>query len=501
MNAYEGNDPFIFVSYAHNDRDIVFPIIELLQNNGYHVWYDEGLHVGNDWRDELADRISNCHAFIFMMSNESAKSGYCRDEIYAADSAMKTRMDSVESDEDEPLSMVTIMLEKADLSSGIRLILGSKQMISGIGSSAQEIIDKLIASEKLEKCRDSFRYVEGENWGPARNGYYLVDPPDYPVMNSTVDNPLYGDERHFLAINGRSQNASDHFVELVPGNEYTVEIFYCNDGDPHLNTSGSVITLKLKVEVDLPERLNANKVGLLQANVSYTVGEYGKVWDQIALYCPEDVRIDYVTASAVIKNFGKLNETVLGTQLFNEGVYIGYNKFSGILPAGLQYSGSIQFKFKVSPICQVAFESAVSVDGKHFSDHLAVLPGDVLTFRIKLKNENLFDIKDVTFRDVLPDGLEPIPGTAVIYAIPNISRPLSDHLSDKGINTGLFGAGVPAVIQYQAKVSEDITNDCELVTQNHLYFTTIEKDPENRYEDVDGETYEMIYKTTCYVHV
>ena len=57
MKAYTGKLPFIFVSYAHANRDIVYPIIELLQNNGYHVWYDEGLRIGNDWRDELAEKI------------------------------------------------------------------------------------------------------------------------------------------------------------------------------------------------------------------------------------------------------------------------------------------------------------------------------------------------------------------------------------------------------------------------------------------------------------
>ena len=33
MQAYTGDQPFIFVSYAHSDSNIVFPIIEILQNN------------------------------------------------------------------------------------------------------------------------------------------------------------------------------------------------------------------------------------------------------------------------------------------------------------------------------------------------------------------------------------------------------------------------------------------------------------------------------------
>ena len=34
---------YIFISYSHMDRDRVFPIITRLYENGWHIWYDEGI--------------------------------------------------------------------------------------------------------------------------------------------------------------------------------------------------------------------------------------------------------------------------------------------------------------------------------------------------------------------------------------------------------------------------------------------------------------------------
>ena len=37
MKAYEGNDNYIFVSYAHRNADFVLPIVDNLYDLGYRV--------------------------------------------------------------------------------------------------------------------------------------------------------------------------------------------------------------------------------------------------------------------------------------------------------------------------------------------------------------------------------------------------------------------------------------------------------------------------------
>lgn len=505
MKAYTGKLPFIFVSYAHANRDIVYPIIELLQNNGYHVWYDEGLRIGNDWRDELAEKIQHCSAFIFMKSKESIISGYCKNEIYEADSRNKKHLDETNT-EDDGLPFLTIKLDQSKASGGLGMTINSKQEVNGINVSAIDIVQQLINSGRLDKCRDQFRYIEGENWGPARAGYYFDEGPEFPVFNSIIDNPIYGDERHFLSIEDPLHDEGDHYYTVIPGTTYTVRINYHNDANPETNSSGQGYAQKAKVSVKLPDKLTANKPEILQADISSTTTEHRTVWDQIAICSPVNAVIEYIPRSAKIHNYGKLNSTVLpGDYIFSGDGYLGYNRISGVIPAGMQYSGHVVFEFKVKPIRQVYFERTVAVDRKNYADRISVRPGDTLTFRTKLKNNHYNDIENVTFRDELPEGLEYIPDTTILYAIPNVAgRKLSDSICKNGINTGLLGINESGVVQYKAKVRKDISASCELVSKSHLWFNPVkayEYDSENRRRPVLGEEVDMHSESICYVHV
>lgn len=82
--AYNGNGKYIFISYSHDDEERVFPFIQALQKK-YNVWFDEGIYYGEDYRAEIMDRIKNCSGFLFMVSDKSLASKYCRRETHQAD--------------------------------------------------------------------------------------------------------------------------------------------------------------------------------------------------------------------------------------------------------------------------------------------------------------------------------------------------------------------------------------------------------------------------------
>lgn len=46
--ASSGSDPYVFVSYSHQDSEKVFPIIKQLHEKGYRIWYDEGIDPGSE---------------------------------------------------------------------------------------------------------------------------------------------------------------------------------------------------------------------------------------------------------------------------------------------------------------------------------------------------------------------------------------------------------------------------------------------------------------------
>lgn len=83
VEAYRGPDPYIFVSYAHKNADIVHPFISVLQEK-YNVWFDEGIHFGREWDDEIMTKIENCNLFLFIVTKESLVSPNCKDELAQA---------------------------------------------------------------------------------------------------------------------------------------------------------------------------------------------------------------------------------------------------------------------------------------------------------------------------------------------------------------------------------------------------------------------------------
>ena len=63
--AYQGDDPYIFISYSHDDA-IAFDEINWLQNNSVNVWYDEGISAGSEWSESIARAIKHCSRFVYL---------------------------------------------------------------------------------------------------------------------------------------------------------------------------------------------------------------------------------------------------------------------------------------------------------------------------------------------------------------------------------------------------------------------------------------------------
>ena len=79
--AYKGDQPYIFVSYAHQDSADVYPDITWLHQRGFNVWYDEGIPPGEVWREELARSIEDCAAALYFVSPRSVTSENCLKEV------------------------------------------------------------------------------------------------------------------------------------------------------------------------------------------------------------------------------------------------------------------------------------------------------------------------------------------------------------------------------------------------------------------------------------
>ena len=78
--AYLGKGKYIFVSYSHRDAKKVYEFISILQTK-YNVWFDEGIHFGREWDEEIVSKIDGCSLFIYAITDNSLNSKNCKDEI------------------------------------------------------------------------------------------------------------------------------------------------------------------------------------------------------------------------------------------------------------------------------------------------------------------------------------------------------------------------------------------------------------------------------------
>jgi pimeloyl-ACP methyl ester carboxylesterase len=115
ISAYSGDEPYIFVCYAHDDAAAVYPELAWLHSQGVNIWYDEGISPGVEWSEELGHAIEDASHILFMVTNGSAGSRHCRDEIRFA------------LNRDKPV--VALYLEPAALPVGLELAIGSTQGI------------------------------------------------------------------------------------------------------------------------------------------------------------------------------------------------------------------------------------------------------------------------------------------------------------------------------------------------------------------------------------
>ena len=136
---YSGSEPYIFVSYVHEDAAAVFPIIEHLVARGYRVWYDEGIHPGAAWKAVIADRLDGCTYFMAMISPKYPQSKYCMQELDLADS------------DDKPL--LPIYLEEFRLPPLLRMLLAGRQAVQYFALDDEEsFYEKLFITDGLDAC-------------------------------------------------------------------------------------------------------------------------------------------------------------------------------------------------------------------------------------------------------------------------------------------------------------------------------------------------------------
>ncbi len=173
LYSYEGEEPYIFVSYSHKDVPQVRPILKRIEEEKFRFWYDDTMEIGEDFRAELQTRIEHCTAFLLFISESSMRSKYCGMEIITAFKNNKKIYPVYLNDETEipaPLKMILENLQHvkgAAISRDMRYI---DKLIAGLPTETMRSLD--IRDGVLHKCKDGSRA--------------LTVPPDVSVIGESA---------------------------------------------------------------------------------------------------------------------------------------------------------------------------------------------------------------------------------------------------------------------------------------------------------------------------
>lgn len=149
FHAYKGDNPYIFVSYAHIDADRVFPELKRFHNQGYPIWYDDGIGPANEWPKEIEEALLKSSLFVVFISGNAVESKNVRNEINLAI--------------DEEIPVIAIYLEETELKHGLKLRLSSIQSIFKFLMPVEEYVFKYTSAFKSEGGFESSKKSEIRN--------------------------------------------------------------------------------------------------------------------------------------------------------------------------------------------------------------------------------------------------------------------------------------------------------------------------------------------------
>ena len=205
VKPYEGTEKYIFISYCHKDKAMVFPIIEQLARYGYRIWYDEGIDPGSEWPEIIAQHLNGSTVCIAFISENSLNSHNCRREINFA--LLKKK------------PFISVVLEQVQLSLGMEMQLSATQSIFMYTlPNEAEFYKKMYEAKCLSECYA----MPNLNIKVSKSEDYLDDFSENMFSESSMCRDTFND-KWFLQQQECSNVQSIDKCELVDSEEIEKE--------------------------------------------------------------------------------------------------------------------------------------------------------------------------------------------------------------------------------------------------------------------------------------
>lgn len=135
FQPYEGDKPYIFISYAHANSPQVMDVIGRMHGRGYRIWYDEGIEVGSEWPECIASHLAGAHLMMAFISNAYMNSDNCRREMHFAVSRR--------------IKVINVFLEDTQMTPGMEMQIGNIFALMKYNMTDKVFFDKLYAAPLL----------------------------------------------------------------------------------------------------------------------------------------------------------------------------------------------------------------------------------------------------------------------------------------------------------------------------------------------------------------
>jgi len=390
FEAYEGSEPYVFISYSHKDSEHVFPIIGRLKDEGFFIWYDEGIVPGSEWPESIANHLDNAHTILLFVSPNAIASDNVRREINFALSNKKR--------------VIAVHLEQTELTLGLQMQLNSYQSVyfyhySTIQAFMRKLCKGLKTVMEQEKPFEKRFKIAGHgqkniSYTPSssdrvcvRNSaissaeycdVYIEKAANYTLFNRFIDRPLPSkklvDERSFLMIreiNSITGEAVDQYVkhkDVEPGKAYQVHALYHNNattlagGDPNPLLASHNARIKFIVPKTLDEGEQLAIDSVISWDTPAQPGVVSSVWNGITIASKNAVTIQLISGAMIHMNeldkgnnvLGKVEKLLPSNAFSDNGTLLGHYDniarqivLDGIVFGCIKYSGYVTFGFRV----------------------------------------------------------------------------------------------------------------------------------------------------------
>lgn len=306
---------------------------------------------------------------------------------------------------------------------------------------------------------------EGEHWGDSNGGRQVYTNSevnsgalgDSIVFNSIADGE-FGDERNFVgaALVGDQESVwYGNQIEVKDGETYVICIYLHNDNPDGLKA----IAEDARASFFMP--YTVGKLNTIIGYIDSSNAEPSRYMDAVTLQSSEDVYLTYIAGSARYCNNG-MGDIPLSDDIIMHGVPVGYDRFDGKVPGGYGYDGIVTIQVNARTSVTTKLSTQARLKGtSQWSEAVYANNGDEIEFQIEYENMTAESAKNVMIRDILPDNMEYIKGSTVLYnyTYQNGLKVDQDTLTTTGINIGNYGARGNAYVRFSAKVvNENLAN-------------------------------------------